>query len=170
MYEIEIKAYCNDLSLIENELELEKALFVGEYKQHDIYYNHPLRDFKETDEAFRIRSVDGNQFVTYKGPKISQTAKTRIELETSIGEFETFRSILLSLGFKEGGEVIKIRKEYILNNVTICLDNVYGAGSFVEFEIMGSDIAKGEQALFEMGEHLGLRRFERKSYLELVLG
>lgn len=170
MYEIEIKAYCNDLSLIENELELENALFIGEYKQHDIYFNHPSRDFKQTDEAFRIRSVGGNQYVTYKGPKVSKTAKTRVEIETVVGDFESFRSILASLGFQEGGEVVKTRKEYKLNQITVCLDNVYGAGSFVEFEIMGSDIAKGEQSLFEMAEHLGLRRFERKSYLELVLG
>ena len=41
----------------------------------------PCRDFAQTDEALRIRTVGDTSFVTYKGPKLDATTKTRRELE-----------------------------------------------------------------------------------------
>ncbi|MDA3901144.1 MAG: class IV adenylate cyclase [Spirochaetes bacterium] len=169
MYEIEIKSYCNNSALVEEQLRDEKAHFVGELYQHDLYFNHPSRDFKNSDEALRIRSVNGIHYVTYKGPKVSKQTKTRIEHETIVGDFDTFRSILQMTGFVESGEVVKTRREYTIDDLHICLDNVEGAGTFVEFEINSNDIALGEQRLFEAAEHYGLRRFERRSYLSLIL-
>ena len=69
--EIEIKAY-ND-----NPVETKKNLFnigaryIETREERDLYFNHPLRDFGETDEALRLRLVSGRCLITYKGPKIS---------------------------------------------------------------------------------------------------
>ncbi len=53
----------------------------GECRQEDRYFNHPGRDFAATDEALRIRSVGNDNFVTYKGPKLSGPTKSRREIE-----------------------------------------------------------------------------------------
>ena len=50
-------------------------------EQIDGYYRHPARDFAKTDEALRIRRLGERNFVTYKGPKIDATTKTRREIE-----------------------------------------------------------------------------------------
>ena len=45
--------------------------------QVDCYYAHPQRDFAVTDEAFRIRAVGAENYLTYKGPKLDATTKSR---------------------------------------------------------------------------------------------
>ena len=53
----------------------------GVSEQSDLYFNHPARDFAKTDEALRLRSVGDEHFITYKGPKLDATTKTRQEIE-----------------------------------------------------------------------------------------
>jgi predicted adenylyl cyclase CyaB len=57
----------------------------------------------------------------------------------------------------------------MLDDIKICLDSVQNLGSFVELEKMGTGREAVEQDLFDLAERLGLRHFERRSYLELVL-
>ncbi len=53
------------------------AKFAPAVRQVDAYFNHPARDFAQTDEAFRIRSIGDENYLTYKGPKLDRTVKTR---------------------------------------------------------------------------------------------
>src|SRR3954470_19109093 len=80
-YEVEQKyRYSADLNL-EQRLDELGARWESVNQQSDVYYAHPVRNFAETDEALRIRRVGEKNFVTYKGPKIDKTTKTRMELE-----------------------------------------------------------------------------------------
>ncbi|MCH8840590.1 MAG: class IV adenylate cyclase, partial [Planctomycetes bacterium] len=46
-----------------------QGVAIGEpVEQVDCYYRHPQRDFSQTDEAFRLRSVGPRNLLTYKGP------------------------------------------------------------------------------------------------------
>jgi adenylate cyclase class 2 len=85
--------------LVANVGEFEQAalLWAGgnpalEYLQCDEYFNHPCRDFGQTDEAFRIRSCNGQTKLTYKGPRLDTVTKTREELELEIPSTESGRS------------------------------------------------------------------------------
>src|SRR4029453_19590505 len=49
-------------------------------EQVDQYFNHPAREFAVTDEALRLRQVGVENCVTYKGPKIDKSTKTRQEI------------------------------------------------------------------------------------------
>ena len=91
--------------------------FIKKKFQEDIYFNGIDRDFRETDEALRIRDEDGNFFVTYKGPKIDKISKTREEIEVRIEDKEKMRQIFKRLGFKEVKPIKKIREicEYTKN-------------------------------------------------------
>lgn len=170
MYEIEIKAYCDDITKVETAAQQIGAQSGADHYQRDIYFNHPARDFRESDEVFRIRQVDEEYHITYKGPKLSSKTKTRKEYEVAVGDFETTRNIVESLGFVESGIVEKKRKEYFSGGITICLDRVTGLGNFVELEKIGEDVEKTETELFALAEKLGLKRFESRSYLNLLMG
>jgi len=135
-----------------------------------LYYKHPSRDFEKTDEAFRIREEDNKTLLTYKGPKIGGISKTRFEREVDFYGLDAMKEILDKLGFVIAGEVHKTRTYYLLGGIEICLDSVDSLGNFVELEIKGDDREAGEKILFDTAGKLGLSRFERKSYLELVLG
>ncbi|HPS59345.1 MAG TPA: class IV adenylate cyclase [Spirochaetota bacterium] len=165
--EIEIKAWCESHDSVRSLLESAGALLSGTRDEVDIYFNHPARDFAQTDEALRIRSVNGKCRLTYKGPKLSTKSKARVEHETDAGDYESIKSIILSLGFTVSGSVEKKRSIYILNGIEICIDDVAGLGTFIELEKKGQ-LGRGiEEELFKLAAELGLSRFERKSYLEL---
>jgi len=169
MLEIEIKSRCDSHEKIMARLTDMGALLMTTRTEEDLYFNHPARDFRETDEALRIRRIDADSIVTYKGPKLSGRAKTRLEVETAVESFQAMRDILEHLGFVGSGSVLKERKIYHLEDVEVCLDSVQGLGTFVELEKMGEDREKIEAELFALAARLGLESFERRSYLEMVL-
>jgi len=76
-FEVEQKFPVADLADVENRLAALGATFVDEVVQVDRYFAHPSRDFAKTDEAIRIRQVGDANFITYNGPKIDTTTKTR---------------------------------------------------------------------------------------------
>lgn len=141
--------------------------------QSDTYFAAPHRDFAKTDEALRIRSLDGQATLTYKGPKLDGISKTREELETPVDEVSITR-ILHALGFKEAGIVRKIREVYWAGGITVSLDAVEGLGEFLEVEIMADsekDLEPARQKLFEFLKQFGFEEKDsiRTSYLEMVL-
>ena len=167
--EVEIKAPCEDFSETERFLEERGATFQEERLEVDEYYNHPARDFRHTDEALRIRTIGERALLTYKGPKLSSIAKSRLEHEVSLGDSLTTEKILLALGFVRAGTVEKRRRLFSLGDVEICFDEVPGLGTFVEFEKKSSDREKSEEELIALARECGLHAFENKSYLELLL-
>jgi len=165
--EIEIKCYCDDDDKVKTLLGTIGAQFIEKRRESDVYFNHPSRNFGETDEALRLRSVNEKCKITYKGPKLSKTTKARIEHETEAGDFITMKNILLSLGFVESGVVEKERVVYSFSKMEISIDYVDGVGTFVEIEKIGELKDEIEKELFDTAEKLGLTKFERRSYLEL---
>jgi adenylate cyclase, class 2 len=143
-YEVEMKFPVADLTAVEARLALIGAKLSAAEAEPDTYFAHPARDFAQTDEALRLRRRRDAYFITYKGPKIDTTTKTRheIDLPLATGEtnFPAWRSLLENLGFTAVAEVRKSRRKAHLawrgQNVEISLDEVEQVGSFVEMEIV----------------------------------
>jgi len=169
-FEIEVKAYCGDLVAIEKRLEARGARFISYDTEEDVYYNSPIRDFSKTDEALRIRRCNDALILTYKGPKVDAGSKTREEFEAHVdkNDSEAIDTLLARLGFIVGGKVKKRRKLFGLDDMHVCLDEVDGLGHFVEVEIKGEDIGPKRDRILKLMQDLGLQRFERRSYLELL--
>ena len=120
----------------------------GDVEEHrDTYFNHPARDFAETDEAFRIRSIgDGNR-LTYKGPLVDKQTKTRQEVEVGCeagaAGRDKLQEMLIALGFRKVRTVVKRRTPYHLDwqnrPVEVTLDDVEGLGTFVELETIAAE-------------------------------
>lgn len=155
------------------------ARTVDTIRQVDRYFNHPVRDFAETDEALRIRSVGESNFVTWKGPKIDARTKTRREIETPLGDTEQtadqFGETLEMLGFRSVAVVSKLRQRFeLVRDVfefELACDTVDDLGAFLEIELLADEagLAAAQDAVLKLGEELGLDAPERRSYLELLL-
>jgi adenylate cyclase, class 2 len=185
-YEVEMKFPVADPAALERRL-VERGGAVSEPQTEvDVYFGHPVHDFAQTDEALRLRRKGSTYFITYKGPKIDATTKTRREIDlpltADLRDFQTWFRLLEALGFKEVGEVRKSRRKAHLawqgRSVEISLDTVEGLGAFVELELVVEEAAAGESSspsiaaaravVASLAEALGLAESERRSYLELL--
>lgn len=148
--------------------------------QVDCYYTHPQRDFAATDEAFRIRAVGAENYLTYKGPKLDTTTKSRVEHEVRVADgpaaLAAIGEILRNLSFTPASIVRKQRRSCTMERdgfaIEIALDEVRKVGPFVELEIAVSDDSQADAAkavLASLATELGLTDSERRSYLELVI-
>ena len=169
MLEIELKARCASHDDMRAKLDAAGAVRGKSVVERDQYFNHPSRDFRETNEALRLRMEDGQCRVTYKGPRLGGIAKSRFEAETDIGDLETMTTILGKLGFVKAGTVEKTREFYALGDITVCLDDVTTLGTFIELEKIGEDKEAIEKELVACAAKLGISEFERRSYLTMVL-
>ena len=92
MIEVEVKAKISSFEEMEKRLDEIGARKTKKEFQEDIYFNSPVMDFAQTDEALRIRTTRENDntniFITYKGPKIDASSKTRKEIEMGIDDAE----------------------------------------------------------------------------------
>ncbi|MGQ9722660.1 MAG: class IV adenylate cyclase [Candidatus Jordarchaeum sp.] len=176
MIEVEIKCPISDPDRIAEKLVKKVcAKFIKTIFQKDVYLQHPSKNFKETDEAMRIReSVEGVQ-LTYKGPKIDSLSKTREELGVQVDNFESVLKIFLRIGFFPIANVNKSRKIFhIKENIIASIDQVQDLGNFLELESEAKDYSQIEtkrEELLSILDKLGLSRenTERRSYLELII-
>lgn len=178
-YEVEQKFPVADLAEMQAKL-LDLGAEVSEPRlEVDCYYAHPARDFAATDEALRIRRVGRANRITYKGPKIDRTTKTRQEIELELPPEEAgasaWANLLEVLGFRPVAEVRKRRRKALVpwqgRRVEVSLDDVEQVGTFAELELMAGagDVEAARGCIASLAGHLGLSESERRSYLELLL-
>jgi adenylate cyclase class 2 len=167
MIEVEVKARAPE-DIVEKIAALGAKLLVVENHQ-DLYFNSPLRDFIVSDEALRIRIKEEGARLTYKGPKLDQTTKSRLERTVKIDDPLQMEQILLALGFMLSAQVRKRRTKYSYDGVILALDDVEGLGRFVEVEAEGEGDYEGQrQKVLSILSRLGLNESIRSSYLQLL--
>ncbi len=178
-YEVELKFPVSQLERAAEQLMKLGAECTAERTEIDLYLDHPVRAFKQTDEALRVRQASNEVIVAYKGPKVDATTKTRLELEVHVAggasAFHTVGNLFRHLGFRPVRHVRKHRRVFRLSwgrwPVAVSLDRVEELGDFVELEVAvePSKIDSARKSLFQLASHLGLSGSERRSYLELLL-
>jgi adenylate cyclase class 2 len=158
----------------------------GAVVQRDTYYDAPHRDFADTDEALRLRverppGAEGSAAteaasatLTYKGPLVDATSKTRREAETTVADAGAMEDVLGALGFEPAATVRKHRETFRADGDTVTLDAVEDLGTFVEAETTVADDGGVEGArdrLHGLLSDLGLDPDShlQTSYLELLL-
>ncbi|HEX5472329.1 MAG TPA: class IV adenylate cyclase [Lacipirellulaceae bacterium] len=178
-YEVEQKHRVSNLDVLISKLKERNASFDDPIEQSDRYFAHPCRDFAKTDEAIRIRTVGSRSFVTYKGPKLDATTKTRRELELPLDPEDhygaRFAELLAALGFQPVAIVRKHRRAFRIiadsQGVEGALDDVAGLGCFVELELLADDttLDAARHVITQLASELDLGPSERRSYLEMLL-
>ncbi len=187
MYEVEMKFRVDSLEEFEQRIAVFGVTFDPPVEEIDQFYQHPSRNFAETDEGLRIRRrvyADGTEekYLTYKGPKIDPVTKTRKELEVRLGDTDPWNDILESLSFHPAMTVAKIRRYGKLavddRPFEILLDMLPELirrgehGNFVEIETIADETAMepARQAVIDLAAELGLTENVRMGYLELLGG
>lgn len=178
-YEVEQKHVVAGFETVEAKLAAMGATIGPPQEELDLYFAHPVRDFAHTDEALRIRRKGSKTLITYKGPKIDKTTKTRRELELPLGNQpetpDQWRELLEVLGFEAVVEVRKERRKADVawqgEVVALTLDDVCKVGTFIELEIETDEagVERAKSRLATLADELGLVGSERRSYLELLL-
>ncbi len=176
-FEVEQKFPVEERATLEARLLALGVALSAPREERDTYYTHPARDFAATDEALRIRKRGEEAFITYKGPKIDTTTKTRREIDLSLPQEDTepWRELLEALGFQPLVEVQKLRQKACLDwegaSVEISLDEVREVGLYLELEIVADapQVEPAKARLASLAATLSLMRSERRSYLELLL-
>ena len=178
-YEVEQKFRVVDLSACKETLRQLGAEFGKATRQVDRYFAHPSRDFAATDEAFRLRRDGQTNRITYKGPKVDATVKTRQEIELPLADgsdyLNQFSVLLEALSFQPVAQVSKLRTEAQVKwkdrTVTVCLDEVEEVGDFVEIELVVGEpeLAEAKAVVLSLASDLGLSSGVRSSYLEMLL-
>ncbi len=131
MLEVEVKVRVNP-EQIEERLEELRATFIKDVPQEDTYFTHPCWNFKDRDEALRVREEENIFFLTFKGSRLTKKIKVRKETQSQV-EPEIFE-LLKELGFSELRKVRKKRRFYHWKNLKVCLDKVEKLGDFLEIE------------------------------------
>ena len=178
-FEVELKFPVPDLRAFSQKLADLAVPISPAQEEIDLYFAHPAKDFAKTDEALRLRRKGEANYITYKGPKIDTTTKTRreIELPLALGaeSFASWTALLEAVGFRPVGEVRKSRRKAAIpwqgRRVEASLDDVEGAGTFVEFELVAeqAEIDAARACIQSLAQSFGLTQGERRSYLELLL-
>jgi len=192
MIEVEIKVGISDPTLMRKKFEEYNGIYKISLDHEDTYFNMPkgLRDFKQTDEALRLRksteyfknnkkkAQKTNYFITYKGKKIDKLTKTREEIEIEITEIEDMKKLLKILGFREIFTVLKKRElyDFLFKNTKLeaLIDYIPILEQyFVEVEIIAEsvdDVERNKGLLFDFLNQFGIKKQESitASYLELI--
>ena len=177
-YEVEMKFRAGDMALLELRLAALEVEIAPPQPEVDVYFQHPARDFRQTDEALRIRRKGPRNFITYKGPKIDPATKTRREIDLPLPPGEesagAWTGLIEALGFVAVGVVRKSRRKAHVpwqgRQVECSLDEVEGLGQFVELELIveSEGVETAKTCVASLAESLGLEGSERRSYLELL--
>lgn len=136
--EIECKLYFQSIYAIQAHLaEAGAVLTHPRTYEHNIRYEGPNGDFAERGIVLRLRH-DQDIRLTYKAPapQLSDGMVTRLELETSVGDFETMDAILKHLGYQHSMVYEKYRTTYHLSDipdVELVMDEM-PYGNFLEVE------------------------------------
>ncbi len=166
MTELELEVKIRVASVEDFERRLEGATFLGEEEQVDTYFEMPER------ELLRVREVKnkGTAYLAHKlilDERNSEFEETELEVEDAA----ELKLILNRLGYVEFAVVEKLRRIYSHDGITLEINDVKGAGTFVDFEVMSSDRSEKER-IFRLIKKLGYSEEDVniRPYTEIILG
>jgi adenylate cyclase class 2 len=172
VYEVELKFHLADVNHVVERLDAMSACFRDSVEQVDRYFSHPVRNFRKTDEALRLRQVGDSVQLTWKGPRVDTSAKVRQEIELGVmpqgptGQttVAAWTELLESLGFYQ------VFVHWHGSDIEIAIDTVANLGSYAEFEIIAGEgeVPLARDCVESLARELGLENPEPASYLELL--
>lgn len=148
----------------------------------DTYYSRPDVDFMQTVECLRIRQRDSFAEITYKPATTAAThtennviIKPETNLPIQPEDTATAKQLLASLGMVHLVEVNKYRRSFQSSDfpqATVAIDEIKGAGTFVEVEVLSDDETGALMTISEIEAKLGLNSMEivTRPYRDICMG
>lgn len=154
-YEVEIKFLHVDFSQLRERLSVCGAFYNGKHLERNLVFDTSELTFKHANMLLRLREKQyahkTQAILTLKRPpqtEVPDDVKVYDEQETHVSNAEGMRHILEGLGYHAAFRYDKVREEWSLGQVDICLDSL-PFGDVVELE--------GErEAIFAVAKQLEL--------------
>lgn len=153
----------------------EVAQFVGEIAVDDQYYFDPLRRAEYFSSSgrfvssFRLRKKDEKAQVTHKKDHFDQAGAWTYsdELETEVGDYDTFQQLIEALGFEKLVRLEMVKKTFLTDIYEIVLEEAKDLGIFLEVEAKtipdGTDIDAVKNKIRAFIQELGIEGSESVS-------
>ena len=170
-YEIERKRkFAGNLEVFIAQLNVQGFSLVSETTEIDTYYSRPDVDFMQTVECLRIRQRDDFAEITYKPPTNQHTrtedgiiVKPETNLSVNPENAAVAKQLLANLDMVKLVEVNKFRRIFKRDDepgLTIAIDEISGAGIFVETEIISEDKESALRQIEDIEARIGVQGFE----------
>lgn len=170
-YEIERKRkFVGDLEAFIAQLGSQGFFLAGETTEIDTYYSRPDVDFMQTVECLRVRQRDDFAEVTYKPPTNQRThtedgiiVKPETNLPVNPENAAVAKQLLANLGMVKLVEVNKFRRIFKCDDelgLTIAIDEISGAGVFIETEIISEDKKLALRRIEDVEAQTGIEGFK----------
>lgn len=144
--EIEVKFYISNISTIRDKVISLGAESMGRIFETNICFEDSQKNLFKNRSLLRLRK-DNRTRLTFKSlphtKNQEKNADFKIfrEQEVEVSDFAVMKSILESLGFHKERVYEKWRETFILNGVTLCIDEM-PFGNFLEIEGEKEDIVE----------------------------
>ncbi len=154
----------------------------SELREIDTYYSRPDVDFMQTVECLRIRQRDGFAEITYKPATTTATQtsdnviiKPETNLPIQSKDATIAKQLLASLGMVQLVEVDKYRRSFKSSDfpqMTISIDEIQNAGTFVEVEVLSEEKTNALAMIDEIETKLNLNLAEvvTQPYRDICMG
>ncbi|MHA2363712.1 MAG: class IV adenylate cyclase [Candidatus Hodarchaeales archaeon] len=187
--ELKVKISEEEKSKIQNYIQENNPVYLGEIEHIDLYFDKKDSNLSLAieDKALRLRTArktndpsSSRLDVTFKGPKIKSTSKTRQEFELYLVPNSSYKDVLAffeALDYQQKISVRKKRKDYQLQGgVKLSLDEVEVLGNFIELEVVShtfEEITEAEDKLWILIRNIlgdiSIDRSIMESYVEMLL-
>lgn len=170
-YEIERKRkFVGNLEAFIVQLNSRGFSLASETTEIDTYYSRPDVDFMQTVECLRVRQRDDFTEITYKPPTDQRThtedgviVKPETNLPVNPENTAVAKQLLANLGMVKLVEVNKFRRIFKCDDepgLTIAIDEISGAGVFIETEIISEDKKSALRRIEDIEARIGVQEFE----------
>ncbi|MCG8529116.1 MAG: class IV adenylate cyclase [Desulfovibrionales bacterium] len=130
-YEIEVKYMNVDFSQLREKLSAFGGLCKGRHLERNVVFDTPAREMKNADRLLRLRTqqwkTHTDTVLTLKLPPaepVPSDVKIYDERETKVESFDGTYAILEGLGYDGAFRYDKVREEWELSGVVVCLDEL----------------------------------------------
>ncbi|QCT40695.1 class IV adenylate cyclase [Candidatus Saccharibacteria bacterium oral taxon 488] len=170
-YEIERKRkFAGNLEVFIAQLSSQGFSLVDETTEIGSYYSRSDVDFMQTVECLRVRQRNDFAEITYKPPTNQRTrtedgviVKPETNLPVNPENAAVAKQLLTNLGMVKLVEVNKFRRIFKYDDepgLTIAIDEISGAGVFVETEIISEDKELALRQIEDVEARIGVQEFE----------
>ena len=151
MREVEVKYHVEDVEALHLALKSAGIALSPPVLQDDQAYapdDWSYGDSKLGVSFVRLRAIEGQHTFTLKRP--AENALSCDEHETAVEDPDQMHHAILAMGFRPTVRITKTRRTAILPDMSLCVDEVEGIGTFLELERIVPPEASGVEVQAEL--------------------
>jgi len=111
-------------------------------RETDYSFDTPDGFLSRQGKLLRLRKIQKEAILTFKGPRIASRFKKREEINIKLDNFKSAKNFFCQIGFVEYFNKEKIRQSFRYGNIEITFDKLPFIGYYLEIEGRDSDILK----------------------------